>query len=97
MSSLLFMLSMIIDVFWWFVIISIVLSWLVAFNVINLHNQFVYNIYNSLNSIVDPMLQPFRRFLPDMGGIDLSPIFLLIILSTLSFFVRYELPQYMGL
>jgi len=90
------MLSMIIDVFWWFVIISIVLSWLVAFNVINLHNQFVYNVYTSLNGIVDPMLQPFRRLLPDMGGIDLSPIFLLIILSTLSFFVRYELPQYLA-
>ncbi len=87
---------MIIDVFWWFVIISVVLSWLVAFNVINLQNQFVYNIYNSLNAIVEPMLRPFRRLLPDMGGVDLSPIFLLIILSTLSFFVRYELPRYLG-
>ena len=96
MSSLLFMLSMIVDVFWWFVIISVVLSWLVAFNVINLHNQFVYNVYTSLNNIVEPMLRPFRRILPDMGGIDLSPIFLLIILSTLSFFVRYELPRYLG-
>ena len=95
MASLLFMLSMIVDVFWWFVIISVVLSWLVAFNVINLQNQFVYNIYSSLNAIVEPMMRPFRRILPDMGGIDLSPIFLLIILSTLSFFLRYELPQYL--
>ena len=91
------MLSMIVDVFWWFVIISVVLSWLVAFNVINLQNQFVYNVYNVAEQhIVEPMLRPFRRFLPDMGGIDLSPIFLLIILSTLSFFVRYELPRYLG-
>jgi len=96
MQSLLFMLSMIIDVFWWFVIISVVLSWLVAFNVINLHNPFVYNLYSSLNAIVEPMLRPFRKILPDMGGVDLSPIFLLIILSTLSFFVRYELPRYLA-
>ncbi len=96
MQSLLFMLSMIIDVFWWFVIISVVLSWLVAFNVINLQNPFVYNLYNSLNAIVEPMLRPFRKILPDMGGVDLSPIFLLIILSTLSFFVRFELPRYLS-
>ena len=96
MQSLLFMLSMIIDVFWWFVIISVVLSWLVAFNVINLQNPFVYNLYNSLNAIVEPMLRPFRKILPDMGGVGLSPIFLLIILSTLSFFVRFELPRYLS-
>ncbi len=86
------LIAMIIDVFWWLVIISVVVSWLVAFNVINLQNSFVYNMYNSLNGIIEPMLRPFRRFLPDMGGVDLSPIFLLLILTFLSFFIGQKIP-----
>jgi YggT family protein len=95
MYALLFLLSSIVDVLWWFIIISVVMSWLVAFNVVNLHNQFVYSIYTSINGIVEPMLRPIRRLLPDMGGIDISPIFLLILLSFISYFIRYDLPRYL--
>lgn len=95
MNALLFLLSSIVDVLWWFIIISVVMSWLVAFNVINLHNQFVYGIYTSINGIVEPMLRPIRRLMPDLGGIDLSPILVLILLSFLSVFIRYDLPRYL--
>ena len=78
MNALLDTIVYILSIVQWFVIINIVMSWLVAFDVINLRNQFVYNIYQFLNAIVDPLLRPFRNILPNTGGIDLSPILLFV-------------------
>ncbi len=97
MNAILFLIVSILDIIWWFVIIGVVMSWLVAFNVINLQNQFVYSIYQSLNGIVEPMLRPIRRFLPDMGGIDISPIVLLLAISFIKIFVVNDLaPRLLG-
>ncbi len=55
-----------------------VLSWLLAFNVINIHNDFVRSVWNGLNALTEPLLRPIRRWLPAMGGLDISPIVLLL-------------------
>jgi len=73
-----------LDLYWWIIIASAVFSWLYAFNVINPRNQFVGTIGNFLFRITEPALRPIRRVLPDLGGIDISPIILLLVL----FFVR---------
>tara|TARA_B100000949_G_C14239503_1_gene432803 strand:+ start:424 stop:705 length:282 start_codon:yes stop_codon:yes gene_type:complete len=64
----------------WAVILSAILSWLVGFNIINVRNRLVYIIVDSLQRITEPLLLPIRRFLPDLGGIDLSPIVLILLL-----------------
>ena len=91
MNAIIFLIVAVLDIAWWFIIIGVVMSWLVAFNVINLQNQFVYSVYHSLNGIVEPMLKPIRRFLPDMGGIDVSPIVLLLAITFLRIFVVSDL------
>jgi YggT family protein len=73
-----------IDIYWWLIIASAIFSWLYAFNVVNPRNQFVGTIGNALYRITDPALRPIRRIMPDLGGIDISPIILLLLL----FFVR---------
>jgi YggT family protein len=70
--------------YWWIIIASAIFSWLYAFNVVNPRNQFVGAIGNMLFRLTEPALRPIRRFLPDLGGIDVSPIVLLLII----FFVR---------
>ena len=70
--------------YWWIIIASAIFSWLYAFNVVNPRNQFVGSIGNMLFRLTEPALRPIRRFLPDLGGIDVSPIVLLLII----FFVR---------
>lgn len=65
---------------WLAVIISAVMSWLFAFEVINRRNQAVYQISNVLDRITDPLLRPFRRFIPPLGGVDISPIVALLVL-----------------
>ena len=62
------------------IIVSAVLSWLLAFNVINFHNEFVRTVYNGLNALTEPLLRPIRRILPNLGGIDISPIIALLII-----------------
>lgn len=64
----------------WVLIISAILSWLVAFNVINTRNSFVYTVMDVMWRITEPALRPIRRFLPNLGGIDISPVILILIL-----------------
>ena len=71
------------------IIASAILSWLVAFNVINLRNQFVYNVVHLLEAVTRPVLAPFRRFIPTLGGVDISPIIAILVLSAAQ---RYLLP-----
>lgn len=62
----------------WIVIASAVFSWLIAFNVVNPYNQLVRSFWQGLLAVTEPLLRPIRRWLPDLGGIDLSPVILLI-------------------
>ena len=62
------------------IFVSVVLSWLVTFNVINTSNQFVYMVGNFLYRITEPALRPIRRFMPNLGGVDISPVVLILLL-----------------
>jgi len=70
----------IIDLYIWVIIISAILSWLIAFNVINTQNRFVYSVVDLLYRITEPALRPIRSLLPNLGGIDISPVILILIL-----------------
>ena len=69
-----------VDLYIWIVIIGAVLSWLIAFNVVNTSNRFVYTVSDFLYRITEPALRPIRRWLPNLGGIDISPIVLILAL-----------------
>ena len=77
MYALLTLISQLIEFYIWIIIASAVLSWLVAFDVINMRNRFVYLVGDALNRLTEPAYARIRRFLPDMGGIDLSPLVLI--------------------
>ena len=74
MGALLTLISQLIQFYIWIVIASAVLSWLVAFDVVNMRNRFVFMIGDALNRLTEPVYVRIRRFLPDMGGLDLSPL-----------------------
>ena len=67
-----------LQLYFWAVIISAILSWLIAFNVINTSNRFVHQIGSFLYRITEPALKPIRRFIPSFGGIDISPVILIL-------------------
>ena len=77
---LLQLLDIICQLLIWGLIGWAILSWLIAFNVINLHNRAVRSIADSLDRLFRPMLRPIRRIMPDMGGIDLSPMVLVLLI-----------------
>ncbi len=70
------------------VIIQFVLSLLIAFNVVNMHNQFVEAIWRAVNALLDPILSPIRRIMPNTGAIDFSPLVLIIVLQIISIILR---------
>ena len=71
---------LVIDLFIWVIIIGAILSWLIAFNVVNTNNRFVQMIGDMLWRMTDPALRPIRRFMPNLGGIDISPVILILLL-----------------
>ncbi len=82
-SAILFLLNAVIQLVVLVVIVSAVLSWLIAFDVINMRNPTVYQIITTLDRITAPLLAPIRRFIPPLGGLDLSPIILILLLQAL--------------
>jgi YggT family protein len=81
--SLYTILDFLLQVLIWIIVIQAILSWLVAFNVINTYNQFVRSLLHALDRMTAPLYRPVRRVLPDVGGLDLSPIVVLLILILL--------------
>ena len=93
MYALLNLLNTLISIYIWLLIASVVLSWLIAFNVVNTGNRFVYQIRDFLFRITEPVLRPIRNLLPNLGGIDISPVILILAL----YFLRdllFELVRY---
>ena len=78
LSPLIKVISIALELYLWLVILSALLSWLVAFNVINTSNRFVYQVCTFLYRITEPALRPIRRFVPSFGGIDISPVILIL-------------------
>jgi YggT family protein len=71
---------LVIDLYIWIVIAGAILSWLIAFNVVNTHNRFVYQVADLLYRLTEPALRPIRNILPNLGGIDISPVILILFL-----------------
>ncbi|HET7852185.1 MAG TPA: YggT family protein [Methyloceanibacter sp.] len=80
MAPLIGFIVLVIDLYIWVVIASAILSWLVAFNVVNTNNRFVLSIADMLYRLTEPALRPIRNILPNLGGIDISPVILILLL-----------------
>ncbi len=93
MQSLLLLIDSVLDLFIFLLIFAVVMSWLVSFNVINVHNHFVRLLYDFLHRITNPALRPIRRWLPNMGGIDISPVVLILVI----YFIQNLLREYGGI
>jgi YggT family protein len=70
-----------LNILWLIVIIQFVMSWLIEFNVLNIHSPGVRAVVNAINRITEPMYRPIRRMLPDFGGIDFSPLIVIILIA----------------
>jgi YggT family protein len=94
MRALLDVLLLALDIYTWIIIASAIFSWLYAFGVVNPRNQFVSSIGRMLYQITEPALRPIRRFLPNFGGIDISPIVLLLIIFLIERIIVYYVYPY---
>jgi len=83
MKSVLILLDSVITIYIWILIINALLSWLIAFNVLNTSNRLVYSLLDISYKITDPLLKPIRNFLPNLGNIDISPVVLILLLMFL--------------
>ena len=93
MEALILLLNSVINIYIWVVLGSVILSWLVAFNVVNTHNRFVFVVGDVLHKLTEPVLAPIRRLLPKLGGIDLSPLVLILLLMFLQNLVVRDLAR----
>ena len=78
MTSLFQILLLILNVVWWIVIVHIIMSWLINFQVLNLRQPFVAQLWYGLNRVLEPIYTPIRNALPNMGGLDLAPLVVII-------------------
>ena len=83
MKSIFILLDSIITIYLWIIIINAILSWLVAFNILNTQNRFVFSVLDATYKLTDPALNKIRRFIPTFGSIDISPVILILILMFL--------------
>ncbi len=76
--------QVLLNVLWWIIVVQAILSWLIAFNVINTYNDFVRSLWNGLQVITEPIYRPIRKILPDFGALDISPLVVLLVLYILT-------------
>jgi len=83
MKSIFILVDSIITIYLWIIIINAILSWLVAFNILNTQNRFVFSVLDATYKMTDPALNRIRRFIPTFGSIDVSPVILILLLMFL--------------
>ena len=83
MHAIIWLINAILSIAWWIVIIQVIMSWLISFNVINLYQPLVRSIWDGLTRLTEPLYRPIRSFLPNMGGLDLSPLIVLLAITFL--------------
>jgi YggT family protein len=91
MKAVLDVLMLVLDLYWWIVIIAVIFSWLYAFNVINTSNNFVATVWRMIYQLTEPVFQRVRRFVPSIGGLDLSPLIVLFGIFFLQRIIIYYL------
>jgi YggT family protein len=89
MRAILDIVLIVLDLYVWLLIASAILSWLIAFNVVNTRNQFVAAVAEFLYRITEPVLAPIRRMMPNLGGLDISPIILILIIMFIQRVIQY--------
>jgi YggT family protein len=94
MRAILEVILIVLDLYVWLLIASAILSWLIAFNVVNTRNQFVAAVVEFLYRITEPVLAPIRRLMPNLGGLDISPIILILIIILIQKLIAYNLMPY---
>jgi YggT family protein len=95
MFALFNLIATVITIYIYVLVASAIVSWLVAFNVINTNNRFVYMVGDFLYRVTEPALRPIRRFIPLLGGVDISPVVLILILVFLRDFILIDLARAM--
>jgi YggT family protein len=94
MRAVLDIIMIVLDLYTWLLIASAILSWLIAFNVVNTRNQFVAAVAEFLYRITEPVQGPIRRRLPNLGGLDISPIILILIIIFIERVIMYYIYPY---
>ncbi|MCB1413283.1 MAG: YggT family protein [Xanthobacteraceae bacterium] len=89
MRAILDIILIVLDLYVWLLIAAAILSWLIAFNVVNTRNQFVSAIAEFLYRITEPVLAPIRNFMPNLGGLDISPVILILIIMFIQRIITY--------
>lgn len=94
MGSIATILLFVLNLAWWIIIIQAIMSWLISFNVLNIRQPLVYQIWSGLNRITEPVYKPIRKSIPPMGGLDLTPIVVLIGIFALQTIIANNLYAY---
>lgn len=89
MNPVIYLVELVIEILTWIVIAGAIMSWLVAFGVVNVRNQFIRLVVDMLYRLTEPLLRPIRRVLPNFGGVDIAPVVLLVALAVLREALRY--------
>lgn len=93
MIALFNLINTVISIYIWLLIASAIISWLIAFNVLNTHNRVVYAITDFLYRVTEPALRPIRRFIPSLGGVDISPVVLILLLIFIRDFLLLDVAR----
>jgi YggT family protein len=94
MRAILDVILIALDIYVWLLVASAILSWLIAFNVVNTRNQFVSTVAEFLYRITEPALRPIRNMMPNLGGLDISPIILILIIFLIQRIIAYYIYPY---
>jgi YggT family protein len=89
MRAVLDIILILLQLYWWVLLIMIIMSWLISFNVINTRNQFVATVWQVLNQLTEPVLKPIRRFMPNFSGLDLSPLIAFLLIFFIQSIIGY--------
>jgi YggT family protein len=95
-NPIIWLLQELISLYWWVIIVAVVMSWLVAFGVVNTFNPFARSVVRFLDAVTEPVFRQVRRVIPPIGGLDLSPLIVLILLEFLSMSIDYVYFHYIG-
>jgi YggT family protein len=94
MRAVLILVVNVLEIYIWLVILSAVMSWLLAFNVVNMRNDFVRSVARTMDALTEPVLMRIRRYMPNLGGVDLSPIVLILLIQLVIHWIQdYGIPN----
>ncbi|MBL8790100.1 MAG: YggT family protein [Rhizobiales bacterium] len=95
MNPFIWLVLTILNIYFWVILISVIMSWLIAFGIMNRQNPYVRQIDYALSRLTEPVLGPIRRVMPDLGGLDVSPVVALIGIQFLQYLIAYYVPRFL--